>query len=250
MNAIVLPYGSRPVRSEVVDGEPWFCLADVAEILEIKQPQHFLKSARCDKGGVRKTYTPSPSGPQEMVFINEGNLFTLIARSNKKEALDFQRWVNHELLPHLRKNGQLGTLPVVDDPVLAVLDMARKMREEQVETNNRISALEEKFDKLSRGRLEVSNIVETFPDPLTAFRQLTVREAIVDTVRALATHFRINQATIWILAYDKYCKQKRCNLVKLAAQKGLSKIAYIERHGDIDLLGAAVRDVAQRLMAS
>lgn len=40
-----------------------------------------------------------------MKFINESGLYTLIARSNKREARKFQRWVTSEVLPSIRKTG-------------------------------------------------------------------------------------------------------------------------------------------------
>ena len=41
-----------------------------------------------------------------MKFINESGLYTLIARSDKREARKFQRWVTSEVLPSIRKSGQ------------------------------------------------------------------------------------------------------------------------------------------------
>lgn len=40
-----------------------------------------------------------------MKFINESGLYTLIARSDKREARKFQRWVTSEVLPSIRKTG-------------------------------------------------------------------------------------------------------------------------------------------------
>lgn len=42
---------------------------------------------------------------QGMKFINESGLYTLIARSDKREARRFQRWVTSEVLPSIRKTG-------------------------------------------------------------------------------------------------------------------------------------------------
>ena len=43
--------------------------------------------------------------PRGMKFINESGLYTLIARSDKREARKFQRWVTSEVLPSIRKTG-------------------------------------------------------------------------------------------------------------------------------------------------
>ncbi|HAF6262443.1 TPA: hypothetical protein G9F11_005163 [Salmonella enterica] len=93
------------VRIQVIDGEPWFCLSDVAKILEIKNSRDLL-SKQLDKDGVDKIYIiDSLSRKQEAAFINEPNLYRVIFRSNKPEARQFQDWVFNEVLPTIRKTG-------------------------------------------------------------------------------------------------------------------------------------------------
>ena len=55
-----------------------------------------------------------------MKFINESGLYTLIARSDKREARKFQRWVTSEVLPSIRKSGSYG-LPQIDKKQLLQL---------------------------------------------------------------------------------------------------------------------------------
>ena len=45
------------------------------------------------------------SGVQTMVTVNEPGLYRLILKSRKPEAKAFQRWVTHEVLPAIRKDG-------------------------------------------------------------------------------------------------------------------------------------------------
>lgn len=84
-------------------GEPLFCLRDVASILEVQN----TKTSRfdLDQKGIAKILTPTSSGVQEITFINEPNLYRVIFRSNKKEARAFQDWVFNEVLPSIRKTG-------------------------------------------------------------------------------------------------------------------------------------------------
>ena len=55
--------------------------------------------------GVTKRYTPTKGGRQEMVYINEPNLFRLIIKCKKPEAEQFEEWVMEEVLPSIRKTG-------------------------------------------------------------------------------------------------------------------------------------------------
>ena len=97
-------FKSNPVRIELIDNEPFFCLADVCSVLNIKNSRRVGADMLAPKG-VRKTYTLTNGGHQEITFINEPNLYRIIFRSNKAEAIEFQNWVFEEVLPQIRKTG-------------------------------------------------------------------------------------------------------------------------------------------------
>ncbi|ECK6866857.1 Bro-N domain-containing protein [Salmonella enterica] len=104
-------FHNSSVRIQVIDGEPWFCLSDVAKILEIKNSRDLL-SKQLDKDGVDKIYIiDSLSRKQEAAFINEPNLYRVIFRSNKPEAKQFQDWVFNDVLPTIRKTGRYQKQP-------------------------------------------------------------------------------------------------------------------------------------------
>ncbi|MPW70224.1 BRO family protein [Moraxella catarrhalis] len=100
---------TKQVRTAIRDGgDIWFCLPDVATILNIKNSRDIV-AKQLDKKGVEKIYTPTVGGQQELTFINEPNLYRVIFRSNKAEAVKFQNWVFDEVLPTIRKTGQYNT---------------------------------------------------------------------------------------------------------------------------------------------
>ncbi|WP_218966280.1 BRO-N domain-containing protein [Snodgrassella alvi] len=90
---------------ELKNNEPLFCLADVTDVLDIKNHRD-LASKQLNSKGVEKIYTLTQGGKQELLFIDEANLYRVIFRSNKKEAVDFQNWVFEEVLPSIRKTGK------------------------------------------------------------------------------------------------------------------------------------------------
>ncbi|HDR0636666.1 TPA: Bro-N domain-containing protein [Pasteurella multocida] len=85
--------------------EFWFCGSDVCYILGYKNAPDAL-AKHCKQGGIAKRYTPTQSGEQEMIFINEPNLYRLIIKSRKPEAEPFETWVFEEVLPQIRKTGK------------------------------------------------------------------------------------------------------------------------------------------------
>lgn len=87
------------------NNEPWFCGTDVCDILGYTNSRKALQD-HCKPKGVTKRYTPTQSGNQEMIFINEPNLYRLIIKSRKPEAEPFEAWVFEEVLPQIRKTGK------------------------------------------------------------------------------------------------------------------------------------------------
>ena len=103
-------FGVNEVRTAIKDnGDVYFCLTDVADVLEISNanPSRFS----LDEAGVHKMYISYPSGSKQVTFINEPNLYRVIFRSNKAEARQFQDWVFNEVLPTIRKTGSYNTKP-------------------------------------------------------------------------------------------------------------------------------------------
>ncbi len=111
---------THQVRIAIDDqGEPLFCLTDVAAILDISNanPSRF----NLDEAGIHKMYISHDSGKKLAAFINEPNLYRVIFRSNKKEARAFQDWVFNDVLPSIRKTGTY-TVPTVQDDALTNKD--------------------------------------------------------------------------------------------------------------------------------
>ncbi|MCK3657268.1 hypothetical protein A4G18_00660 [Pasteurellaceae bacterium Pebbles2] len=97
-------FKSNPVRIELIQNEPHFGLADVCIALHIENSRR-VSADMLDQKGVRKTYTLTKGGKQELTFINEPNLYRIIFKSRKAEAVEFQNWVFEEVLPQIRKTG-------------------------------------------------------------------------------------------------------------------------------------------------
>lgn len=85
-------------------GEPFFIAKDVCEVLGYKNSRDALKKhVDPEDKGVANRYTLG--GEQAINTINESGLYSLILRSRKPEAKAFKRWVTHEVLPAIRRDG-------------------------------------------------------------------------------------------------------------------------------------------------
>lgn len=98
------------LRTAERNGETWFCLADICRPLglEAKQVRRRVK----EDGVVIINHTDSIGRPQQMLFVNEGNLYRAIFQSHKPEAERFTDWVTEEVLPSIRKTGGYSTKPM------------------------------------------------------------------------------------------------------------------------------------------
>lgn len=89
------------VRIILRDNEPWFVAADVCRALEIDKTQ--TRRLDDDEKGMYSIQTLG--GNQEMSIVSESGLYSLVLGSRKPEAKEFKRWITHEVIPSIRKNG-------------------------------------------------------------------------------------------------------------------------------------------------
>lgn len=88
------------IRSFNIDNEPWFIAKDICEILDIKNTTQAV--GRLDEDE-RTMLNIGRQGSTNCV--NEYGLYNLILVSRKAEASAFKRWITHEVIPSIRKNG-------------------------------------------------------------------------------------------------------------------------------------------------
>lgn len=91
------------IRTITENGKTLFCGKDVAGALGYKRPNDAI-TAHC-RGTVKRRITDSMGREQEMLFIQEGDIYRLAAKSELPGADAFERWIFDEVLPSIRKTG-------------------------------------------------------------------------------------------------------------------------------------------------
>ncbi len=100
----IFSYQSHEVRTVRMNGELWFVLKDVCEVLDISN--HKMTAQRLDADEVSQTYLIDSMGREQSTYIiSESGLYSVILRSDKPEAKPFRKWVTSEVLPQIRKTG-------------------------------------------------------------------------------------------------------------------------------------------------
>ncbi len=96
-------YGDEQVRTYEEDGQVWFIAIDIARILGYKDATHLTRILDHDEKGLRSVETPG--GEQTLSTISEAGLFHALNSARVEAARPFKRWVNHEVLPSIRRTG-------------------------------------------------------------------------------------------------------------------------------------------------
>lgn len=112
----IFKYQDSEVRTVELNGEPWFVLKDVCEILSIGNVSDVYTRLDADEKGVGQIDTLG--GRQNMNIINESGLYNVILRSDKPEAKPFRKWVTAEVLPTIRKHGAYMTPETLQAAIL------------------------------------------------------------------------------------------------------------------------------------
>ena len=126
------------IRAIHVHGEPWFVAKDVCEALGIR-----TNTVRTilDHDEVTNTNVNSidiaQNGGRTPLIVSEPGLYSLILKSRKPEAKAFQRWVTHEVLPALRRDGAyIASNDTEDDTTLIARALLAAKRQIDAKNHN------------------------------------------------------------------------------------------------------------------
>ncbi|MBU2714123.1 phage antirepressor KilAC domain-containing protein [Zooshikella sp. WH53] len=149
---------------------------DIALVLGYPKASTMNRLLDDDEKGVHNLY-PSNKG-QELSIINESGLYSSILKSRRPEAKRFKRWVTHEVLPSIRKNGGYIAGQENDSPEV-IMAKALKMANTIIE--NKTKQLEVAKEEIR----EAQPKIDFFDDVTNADDAITIAEAakVLDTGR-------------------------------------------------------------------
>jgi prophage antirepressor-like protein len=136
-----LSFDEKQVRTIDRNGELWWLLKDVCDVLEVSDTSNVAKRLDDDERGTYQISTLG--GSQEMLIISESGLYNVILRSDKPKAKPFRKWVTHEVLPSIRKTGGYSIAEKEKGSMLSFLEAQHS------ENRERILAIENEYDKIN-----------------------------------------------------------------------------------------------------
>ena len=161
------------IRTIQKDDKVLFCGKDIAAALGYADPKKAIIQHSKEDGVAIYPLIDSLGREQQAKFINEGNVYRLIAHSKLPNAQRFESWVFDEVLPSIRKNGAYMT----DD----ILEQALTSPDFLIELANRL-----KSEKAKNAQLTVSNqIMQPKADYFDQLVDRNLLTGIRDTAKEL-----------------------------------------------------------------
>lgn len=121
------------IRAAEIDGEPWFVAKDVCDALdtETRDVRKILDSdevstiAEVGESNIDTIHIGGEQGGRSPLIISEAGFYSLVLKSRKPEAKAFKRWVTHEVLPAIHRDGAYVATDGTEDDMLL---MARALK--------------------------------------------------------------------------------------------------------------------------
>lgn len=178
-NYLKLVFGDKKVRVTVINGVPWFVAQDVCDVMDIKNARIAVQGRKRIKkdgtiywsGGLdndEKLMLPVTTSGQRrnMLSINEFGIYKLSFKSHKQEAKTFTRWVTHEVLPTIRRNGAYMTDEVVQR-ILQDSNYGKKLALDIKYDKDRIQSLETAKKNLQQFNQDKKKIIGELNQQIT-----------------------------------------------------------------------------------
>lgn len=206
------------VRTILRDNEPWFAGKDVAEILKYERATKAIvdrvdEEDRIMIDGKTQSQFGIELGQRGGWIINESGLYSLILGSKLPSAKAFKRWITHEVIPSIRKNGIYATDVTVDriisDPDFGIqlLMQLKDERSKRAALENTVAVQSQQIAELSpkasyydlilqsQGAVSISKIAKDYG-----------KSAIWMNQKLSELGVQYYQGHMWLL-YQKYAEQ-------------------------------------------
>ena len=123
------------LRTTTINGEPWFVAKDVTDSLGLDR----TATRRLDDDEKAVRSTPTVGGAQDMTIVSLPGLLSLVLSSRKPGAKAYKRWVTHEVLPAIHRDGGYIAAEVNEPPevilarALKIADETMRRQKQQIE---------------------------------------------------------------------------------------------------------------------
>lgn len=227
----------------VIGDQIWFKAKDVCDAIGIQNSSTAINGTkRLDENGneyisggldddEKATYAVHTQfGKKDTSFISEPGLYHLLNNSHRPEAKPFQRWVNHEVLPSIRKNGAYMT-PETLEKTLTDPDFLIKLAT-QLKT-------EQEARKAAETQVAVMQPKALFADAVETSKNSILIGELAKLLRQNGVDIGQNRLFKWLRSHGYLCK--RGEFMNMPTQKAMDLKLFEIKKRAIDNPDGSVR---------
>lgn len=201
------------VRTETIEGTPYFCARDIAVALGFASPADSVRR-HCIRVADSSTlfYQNQP-----LKIIPESDVYRLVMRSNLPSAQQFQDWVCEEVLPAIRQTGRYQQEPMSELAMIAAIATAAEeqrvrllqQQEQLTQVEHRVEQLESQLEgaEVPEGYMFISEVHSRYAHYMTEKKARATLGAIEwpsesvsivrDGIRRNCTVYKTNLESAW-----------------------------------------------------
>lgn len=193
MTTALVPFNygdTAAVRVVMVDGEPWFVLADLCRVLGLTNTSMVAQRIESDDDLSTAEVIDSMGRMQDAAIVSEPGMYEVIFLSRKPEARAFKRWITATVLPEIRRTGSYNAAPAIDPNSITRLEIAQMLLNAETERlaleaeNKALTPKAEAFDAFldATGKYNVGAVAKMLGKSQNwLFRELRNRHVLIAT---------------------------------------------------------------------
>lgn len=105
-NLTIFNFENTPVQTIVENNEIFFRAAQLAELLQYKNPHKAIKDHVDSDDLTKREIVNTVNKRAQVLFVNESGMYSLVLSSKLEQAKKVKRWITSEVLPAIRKTGK------------------------------------------------------------------------------------------------------------------------------------------------
>lgn len=110
-NLTIFNFENTPVQTIVENNEIFFRAAQLAELLQYKNPHKAIKDHVDSDDLTKREIVNTVNKRTQVLFVNESGMYSLVLSSKLEQAKKVKRWITSEVLPAIRKTGKYQLQP-------------------------------------------------------------------------------------------------------------------------------------------
>lgn len=110
-NLTIFKFENTSVQTIVENNEIFFRAAQLAELLQYKNPHKAIKDHVDSDDLTKREIVNTVNKRAQVLFVNESGMYSLVLSSKLEQAKKVKRWITSEVLPAIRKTGKYQLQP-------------------------------------------------------------------------------------------------------------------------------------------